>query len=95
MLAPCSIESTAHSPTQVEEALGDIPDEFTDPIDCDLMRDPVLLPSSKTICDRKTIQRHLLSDSTDPFNRSHLTVDMLIPQTELKEKIEAWLRSKR
>lgn len=30
---------------------------------------------------------------SDPFNRSHLTVDMLIPNTELKAKIEEFIRS--
>lgn len=30
---------------------------------------------------------------TDPFNRSHLTADMLIPNTELKAKIEEFIRS--
>lgn len=30
---------------------------------------------------------------TDPFNRSHLTSDMLIPNTELKARIEEFIRS--
>lgn len=30
---------------------------------------------------------------TDPFNRSHLTVDMLIPDDELKAKIDEFVRS--
>lgn len=30
---------------------------------------------------------------TDPFNRSHLTVDMLIPNVELKARIEEFVRS--
>ncbi len=34
--------------------------------------------------------RHLLNDSTDPFNREHLTPDMLKPDTELKARIDAW-----
>ena len=42
------------------------------------MKDPVKLPSGTTI-DRDTIVQHLLSDETDPFNRSKLTVDMLVP----------------
>jgi ubiquitin conjugation factor E4 B len=86
-----------------------------------LMKDPVILPSSKITIDRPVIQRHLLSDSvnsvsllisllllqlknfdftficsgvqTDPFNRSHLTADMLIPNIELKAKIEEFVRS--
>lgn len=76
-----------------EAALGDIPDEFLDPIQCTLMKDPVILPSSRVVVDRPVIQRHLLSDTTDPFNRSHLTVDMLIPDVELKAKIEEFVKS--
>lgn len=30
---------------------------------------------------------------TDPFNRSHLSVDMLIPNDELKARIEEFVRS--
>ena len=30
------------------------------------------------------------SDQTDPFNRQPLSLDMVIPQTELKTKIEEW-----
>jgi len=30
---------------------------------------------------------------TDPFNRSHLTADMLIPNDELKARIEEFVRS--
>lgn len=44
-----------------------------------LMRDPVMLPSSKAILDRSTIKSHLLSDSKDPFNRSPLTIEDVIP----------------
>ena len=30
---------------------------------------------------------------TDPFNRSHLTADMLISNTELKARIEEFIKS--
>lgn len=30
---------------------------------------------------------------TDPFNRSHLTPDMLIPDNDLKARIEEFIRS--
>ena len=39
------------------------------------------------------IQRHLLSDENDPFSRAKLTVDMLVPDAELKEKIDEWRAS--
>lgn len=35
--------------------------------------------------------RHLLSDQTDPFNRSPLSMDQVKSNTELKERIEAWI----
>ncbi len=44
-----------------------------------LMEDPVILPTSKTSIDRSTIRSHLLSDPTDPFNRSLLKIEDVIP----------------
>ncbi|XP_022774537.1 probable ubiquitin conjugation factor E4 [Durio zibethinus] len=86
-------KAAASEAMETEAALGDIPDEFLDPIQYTLMKDPVILPSSRITIDRPVIQRHLLSDSTDPFNRSHLTVEMLIPDTELKARIEDFIKS--
>eukprot|EP00271_Cylindrocystis_brebissonii_P000919 TRINITY_DN11118_c0_g1_i1.p1 TRINITY_DN11118_c0_g1~~TRINITY_DN11118_c0_g1_i1.p1 ORF type:complete len:1080 (-),score=209.96 TRINITY_DN11118_c0_g1_i1:1215-4454(-) len=73
-----------------EKELGDIPDEFLDPIQCTLMKDPVILPSGNTM-ERAVILRHLLSDPKDPFNRAHLTPEMLKPNVELKAQIDAFL----
>lgn len=39
---------------------ADAPEEFLDPIMGTLMRDPVILPSSKNIVDRAVIARHIL-----------------------------------
>ncbi|XP_072992148.1 probable ubiquitin conjugation factor E4 [Typha latifolia] len=86
-------KAAASEAMDAEAALGEIPDEFLDPIQYTLMKDPVILPSSKVTIDRIVIQRHLLSDSTDPFNRSHLTQDMLIPNTELKLRIEEFIQA--
>jgi ubiquitin conjugation factor E4 B len=55
-----------------------------------LMEDPVILPISKTSIDRSTVRSHLLSDPHDPFNRTPLKIEDLIPDTELKAKIEAF-----
>ena len=46
---------------------------------CELMEDPVLLPTSGKVMDRKHITRHLLSTPNDPFNRQALTEEMLKP----------------
>jgi ubiquitin conjugation factor E4 B len=82
--------------SKVEEMeLGDAPDEFLDPLLSTLMVDPVLLPSSGLTCDRTTITRHLLTTPSDPFNRKPLKIEDLIPNVELKTKIQDWIRSKR
>ena len=59
------------------------------------MTDPVLLPASGTIMDRGNIMRHLLNSQTDPFNRQPLTEDQLVEDSELREKIDQWLREQR
>ncbi|EGV62419.1 Ubiquitin conjugation factor E4 [Yamadazyma tenuis] len=77
-----------------ELELGEIPDEFLDPLMFTLMEDPVILPSSRVSIDRSTIKAHLLSDSTDPFNRVPLKLEDVLDDFELKDKIEAFKRSK-
>ena len=60
-----------------------------------LMNDPVILPSSKNVIDRSTIQSHLLSDSHDPFNRVPLKIEDVVSDTELLEKINAFKAEKK
>lgn len=88
------IKKAASQQKQEDEATGDAPEEFLDPIMSTIMADPVVLPSSGITIDRSTIARHLLSDQTDPFNRSPLTMEMVTPNEELKKKILEW-RAKR
>lgn len=67
------------------------------------MKDPVMLPSTKAIVDRKTIgsfkfyflETHLLTNQTDPYNRSELTKEMLVPLPDLKEEIKKFLIEKK
>ncbi|KAK7882113.1 hypothetical protein WMY93_028287 [Mugilogobius chulae] len=87
------IKSHADRQQQEEETYADAPDEFLDPIMSTLMLDPVILPSSNVTVDRSTIARHLLSDQTDPFNRSPLTMDQIRPNDQLKQQISQWLDS--
>ena len=83
--------ATAKATEEAEEDdLGEIPDEFLDPLMADLMDDPVILPTSKNIINRSTIRSHLLSVAHDPFNRMPLKIEDVIPDTELKAKIDAW-----
>lgn len=79
---------------QTDDECADAPDEFKDPLMDTLMSDPVVLPSG-TVMDRAIITRHLLNSSTDPFNRQPLTEDMLVPNLELKERINAWRKDQR
>lgn len=58
------------------------------------MEDPVILPGSNKIVDRSIIIRHLLNSKTDPFNRQPLSEELLIPATELKDRISKWKNEK-
>ncbi|KAG9417063.1 Ubiquitin conjugation factor E4 B [Aphanomyces cochlioides] len=78
---------------EMETRLGAVPDEYLDPILHTLMLHPVQLPSGH-IVDRTMIERHLLSASVNPFSREPLTLDMLLPCTELQQQIERFVRSK-
>jgi len=82
-----------------DDVLGDAPDEFLDPVTFDLMTDPVLLPrqggGQQISMDRASITRHLLSNNTDPFSKQPLSADQLVPNTELKQRIEAWKQAQR
>jgi len=78
-----------------ELELGEIPDEFLDPLMATLMKDPVILPTSKTTVDLSTIKQHFLSDATDPFNRMPLKIEEVVPDLALKERIEAWVKEKK
>ena len=76
------VQRVAQSKTEDEAAdadLGEIPDEFLDPLMFTLMEDPVILPKSRQIMDRSTIRSHLLSDPNDPFNRQPLTIEEVLP----------------
>lgn len=66
---------------------GDAPEEFLDPLMYTIMKDPVTLPTSKVNIDRSTIKAHLLSDSTDPFNRMPLKLEQVVPNDDLKQRI--------
>lgn len=76
------VEIAIQSGADEEEELGEVPDEFLDPIFFTLMEDPVLLPTSGVIVDRGTIRTHLLGDTRDPFNRTPLSMDMVQPGKE-------------
>ena len=92
---PHFIDQSTRDISKEEALTSDAPDEFLDPLMFNFMQDPVLLPSSNTICDRSTITQHLLNDPTDPFNRKELKIEDVIPAVELKARMDAWLDEKR
>ncbi|KAF4031093.1 U-box domain [Phytophthora infestans] len=89
-----------HVQEAMEACLGDIPDQYLDPLLSTLMTDPVRLPSGN-IVDRAVIARHLLASSQqggstgrDPFTREPLTMAMVEPCDALRSEIQMYLRTK-
>ncbi|KAK7257695.1 hypothetical protein RIF29_31856 [Crotalaria pallida] len=73
----------------------EIPDDFLDKIQYTLMKDPVKLPTSPERVDRLVIQIYLLNHKTCPFTRLPLTYDMVVPDEELKARIEKFMASRK
>lgn len=88
------IETAKEALDRADLDYDDAPPEFEDPIMGILMTDPVMLPS-KHVVDRSTITQHLLSDPKDPYTRQPMTIDDVVPDVELRERIEAWKAEKR
>lgn len=80
--------------TNLQSALDsvEIPDEFMDPIMAEIMADPVLLPTSNNIMDRRHIMRIIMSDDHDPFNRQPLKPTDLVPRDDLRDRIHAFCK---
>ncbi|KAE8223354.1 hypothetical protein CF319_g3599 [Tilletia indica] len=89
------VEQVKQMEAEEDEDLGEIPDEYLDPLMATLMKDPVMLPKSRVIVDRSTIKSHLLSDSTDPFNRAPLKIEDVVPADELRAQIQAFTAERR
>jgi ubiquitin conjugation factor E4 B len=89
----CAAAAEFKANTVEEDADGEAPDHFLDPLLCTVMSDPVRLPMG-TVIDRSTIEQHLLNDPMDPFSRQPLTLDQLVPEDSLKAEIDAWRASR-
>lgn len=91
-MASCREMIALHA--SMDAFMGDVPDEYLDPLLSTLMTDPVRLPSGQ-ILDRSVIERHLLSaQHVDPFTREPLTVEMLVPCDALRREIRLYLHAK-
>ncbi|CAO1622459.1 unnamed protein product [Parajaminaea phylloscopi] len=89
------VERVLQEEREEEEDLGEIPDDYCDPLMATLMRNPVRLPTSGAVVDMSTIKSHLLSDASDPFNRSPLKLEDVKPADELRQEIEAWVKQRK
>jgi hypothetical protein len=77
----------------MDEILGNCaPEEFVDPISAEIMKEPVLLPTSGKFVDLVTMKRILLNDEHDPFNRAPLKIEDLKVDLVLKARIEKWIQ---
>ena len=80
---------------EMKRLLEDLPDQFQCQLTYDFMRDPVKLPNSDTIVDRKSIKQHImLNGNTDPFSRQALQLEDVIEMPELKKEIDEWYNNK-
>eukprot|EP01043_Picozoa_sp_COSAG02_P072130 COSAG02_NODE_13465_length_1391_cov_2.779412_2_plen_98_part_00 len=48
-----------------------------------------------TVIDRVTIERSLLDNEINPFSREPMTVDDLVPDDGLKQRIQKWVECRK
>lgn len=72
----------------------DIPEEFLDPLTYAPMKEPVILTTSNTRVDRSTAEMILLNDPIDPFTRTPITEENVVPDKDLQERISEYYRAK-
>eukprot|EP00347_Sterkiella_histriomuscorum_P007831 403347399 len=89
------LKSLRNEINEEEGMYDDAPEDLLDPIMNTLMKEPVELPASNTIIDFITIKKHLMNDPNDPFNRSPLTLEQLIPRPDIKKRIEEYKLQKK
>ena len=74
------LEAEGNRLQSLDELLDSAPDEFLDEMTNELMKDPVMLPNSRMILDRSNVERLLQERPVDPYDRTPLTVDQLVPR---------------
>jgi len=96
-----ALSAAATSAFEAQEAAAaaeedeDVPEHLLCSITYCVLEDPVELPTSGHIVSKAAIARHLLTDTRDPFNRSPLNIDMVVPRDDLVAEIKEWRRQKR
>lgn len=71
----------------------DIPENFLCEIMADIMSDPVMLPQSRKVVDRTSAWRVIAGTDRDPYANTPVTMEQLIPQTELKQEIHRFAKT--
>lgn len=85
------IKKTEQLPSLDDEA----PDDFIDELTCQLMRNPVILPSGYHV-NRSTLNENIIRNGyIDPFTLNKFSESDVREDTELKARIDAWIMSKK
>ena len=74
-----------------------LPSEYYDPIFSIPIKNPIALPTSQYILEKKTIFRHLISNEFDPTNRKPLTkeeVEKHNNNSDTQEKIQKFIQNR-
>lgn len=79
----------------IENLDEDIPEEFIDPLTCNLMEHPVKITTSNVIMDKSTFNQIMLNDGIDPFSRLSLTDTSYEECAELQKEINEYLTNKK
>ena len=89
---PAAVGAAKGGSGKEDHPTEDPPDQLLCPLTCEIMEDPVELPSSKQVVDRLSLERHLRTRPSDPFTNAHPTMDMVSACPGVRRRIAAWHR---
>jgi len=88
-----TFEYKINSITDLSGNIENIPNQFIDPLICELIETPVVLPKTNIIVDEKIIYKHIVLKGDNPYNRDVLTIDELVKYQEeenTKNLVNSW-----
>ncbi|EJW03887.1 hypothetical protein EDEG_01824 [Edhazardia aedis USNM 41457] len=81
-----------NKPQDQLDILKEIPDDYFDPLTCEIMKNPVRLLTSNKVVDKSTFDMIMIGDCIDPFNRESIDETKIVYETKLKEQINEYIR---
>lgn len=87
----CAKSELIKNKLETYKEIENFPDDFTDPLTCKIIKNPVMIPNSTEIFERTSIISQIYGQGINPYTREKLTIEILEEynnKLEIKNKIK-------